>query len=258
MKRPNNLHLTIPKPCLQSWEEMSQADNGKFCASCNKPVIDFSNFTDQQLKDFFNKATERICGRFTCNQIDRTLNFSENKQHRYFIPQLLVSATLTIGFASQTEAKEINVLTIQVQSESKSQTESEQNIIPVTDGDSLSCITGKIIDYNSHEPLPFASILIKGTKHEAQSDIDGNFKIFVADTLTGKEITLVITFVGYEKKEMQIQIQSLPLTADIRLANSDMHVLGMAVTGSYYIDGTGKKTFWQKLFGKKQKKQECK
>lgn len=242
---------------MQSWEEMAQADNGKFCTSCNKPVIDFSNFTEQQLQDFFSKINGRICGNFRPDQINRTLSVENNNQHKYFIPQLLVSTVLTIGLTNKSVAKEIKVPIVQIQSESLFKTEANQKIIPTSSADSLNYINGKIIDNNSSEPLPFARIFIKGINNNVESDAEGNFKLAVPDTLIGKEITLVIAFVGYQNKEMQVSIERLPLKAEIRLTKADINLRGVVVH-EYYVDATEKKTIWQKLFGKKQKKQECK
>ena len=58
-------------------------------------------------------------------------------------------------------------------------------------------ITGVIVD-DTNQPLPGASILEKGTKNGVSTDFDGNF------TLNAKANsgTLVISFVGFKKKEV--------------------------------------------------------
>lgn len=64
-------------------------------------------------------------------------------------------------------------------------------------------ITGKIIDGEFNEPLPFANILIKSTSDNstvagATSDFDGNYFIEVADGI----YLLEVSFVGYETKRI--------------------------------------------------------
>ncbi len=64
-------------------------------------------------------------------------------------------------------------------------------------------ITGKIIDGEFNEPLPFANILIKSNSDESTiagttSDFDGNYFIEVADGL----YYLEVSFVGYETKRV--------------------------------------------------------
>lgn len=64
-------------------------------------------------------------------------------------------------------------------------------------------ITGKVSDGEmGGEPLPFASILIKGTSISANSDETGTYTISV-DPGT---YTLVFTFLGYESKEAEVSV----------------------------------------------------
>lgn len=61
-----------------------------------------------------------------------------------------------------------------------------------------STLAGIVLDEKSNQPIPGASILIKGTTHGVQSDIDGNFYF-----QTGQKLpyTLIVSFVGYQRKE---------------------------------------------------------
>lgn len=60
-------------------------------------------------------------------------------------------------------------------------------------------INGKVVDENS-QPLPGVSVIIKGTSNGVVTDLDGNYKITLAEDVT----TLVYSFVGYEKQEVEI------------------------------------------------------
>lgn len=64
-------------------------------------------------------------------------------------------------------------------------------------------INGTVTD-NSKFPLPGASILVKGTSKGAIADFDGNFSITLEDT----PATLVISFLGYQSKEVTVSNQS--------------------------------------------------
>ncbi len=57
-------------------------------------------------------------------------------------------------------------------------------------------ITGKVVDATGN-PVPFASINIKGTNYGVSADANGDFKI----TMRGSE-TFVVTATGYESKEV--------------------------------------------------------
>lgn len=65
-------------------------------------------------------------------------------------------------------------------------------------------IRGRITDENG-EPLPGASILVKGTTFGAVTDKDGNYALSVPDNST----TLVISFIGYVQKEIEIVGRSM-------------------------------------------------
>ncbi len=58
-------------------------------------------------------------------------------------------------------------------------------------------ITGKVVD-ESNQPLPSASVLVKGTTNGTTTDFDGKFTL-KSKTNSG---VLVISFVGYETKEI--------------------------------------------------------
>ena len=67
------LNLSIPTPCHENWDQMSQAEKGKFCGACQKTVVDFTTMSDRQLVDFFKKPKENVCGRFNDDQLDREI-----------------------------------------------------------------------------------------------------------------------------------------------------------------------------------------
>ena len=68
----NKLSLTIPKPCHEKWDTMEVAEQGKFCASCQKTVIDFSSASDAIILSAM-ETNKSICGRLTTNQLNRAL-----------------------------------------------------------------------------------------------------------------------------------------------------------------------------------------
>lgn len=71
-------------------------------------------------------------------------------------------------------------------------------------------ITGKLIDkeYNN-EPLPFANILLKGTTTGTNSDFDG---LYTLEDIEVGTYTLVFSFVGYETKEVTVDVAAGKVT----------------------------------------------
>ena len=76
-------------------------------------------------------------------------------------------------------------------------------------------VTGKVSDAMSGDPLPGANVLLVGTSLGAATDINGGFLIM--NVLAGS-YTIRVTYVGYDTKETQVQVQSgTPLRINIRL-----------------------------------------
>jgi len=245
------LKLTIPKPCSQDWNEMSRTDTGRFCDSCKKHVTDFTNFSEQQLKEYFSKANGNVCGNFSPDQLDRFLITQDYKKRRNFLPQLLVSAALTIGLESKAEALKHSG-TLQVNTVNKLQPE-RKFISTSSSSDSSRYISGRILDYRDNAAISFVTISVKGVDHQVTSDINGNFIIAIPDTFLTKEITLLFTIVGYTKKEIQLLIPALPITTEVYLTKNDLNLKG-AVT---FTELRSKPSLWYRLFHKKKKQPEC-
>ncbi len=75
-------------------------------------------------------------------------------------------------------------------------------------------ITGKVVD-QTNEPLPSASIVVKGTTNGTSTDFDGNL-LLTANSNSG---VIVISFVGYVNKEVSFSssnnnLGSIQLTED--------------------------------------------
>ena len=66
-------------------------------------------------------------------------------------------------------------------------------------------VSGLILDKDlSNQPLPFANVIIKGTKNGTTTDIDGKYKL---DVPAGNHV-LVISFLGYLSKEIPFAIKT--------------------------------------------------
>lgn len=64
------MYITIPKPCQEKWSEMLPTANGRFCAVCQKNVVDFTQKSEKEILLYFlqNPTT---CGRFKQIQVNR-------------------------------------------------------------------------------------------------------------------------------------------------------------------------------------------
>jgi hypothetical protein len=67
------INLSIPKPCHENWEAMTASEKGKFCSSCQKTVVDFTEMSDRQIAEFFKKPPSSVCGRIYNDQLHRDI-----------------------------------------------------------------------------------------------------------------------------------------------------------------------------------------
>ena len=64
------MKIYIPEPCHENWGAMTPNEQGRFCGSCQKTVVDFTNFTTENIQNYFTKHYgQKVCGRFKNEQI---------------------------------------------------------------------------------------------------------------------------------------------------------------------------------------------
>ncbi len=78
----SKLIIRIQEPCHENWNNMLPDPKGKFCTSCSKSVVDFSNKTDTQIHNILlQHKGEQVCGRFVKTQLNRPLNLKIDLNH---------------------------------------------------------------------------------------------------------------------------------------------------------------------------------
>lgn len=84
---------------------MSAMDKGRFCASCQKAVIDFTSMSDRQLAEFFKKPVSSTCGRFQPEQLDRDIIIERKRIPwiKYFFQFTLPVFTLALKSSGMKE-----------------------------------------------------------------------------------------------------------------------------------------------------------
>ena len=55
--------LTIPESCTENWDKMTPNENGRFCLSCSKTVVDFTSMLPNEISISLSKIkTKRSAG----------------------------------------------------------------------------------------------------------------------------------------------------------------------------------------------------
>ena len=206
------LHLHVPVPCHENWNNMTPENQGRFCMSCQKTVVDFTAMADYELIQYFKNLKGNTCGRFTEDQLSTKYALESKRRLNWFkyfvtilIPALLISAR---SYSQVTTKKKAAACATPIEKKQK---------IPVTLGfvipiQTSSEITG-LVTNESGESLAGASIFIKGTKEGLATDDNGNF---ILSTRLDFPLTLFVSYVGFE---------TLELTVDAKEAKSPLRVM---------------------------------
>lgn len=94
--------ITIPEPCHEDWNKMTPNDNGRFCGSCSKNVVDFTNWLPEKIQAYFLQHSN-VCGRFKKSQLDsltiqipNRVLFSQTQYHKMFLLALFIAMGTTL------------------------------------------------------------------------------------------------------------------------------------------------------------------
>jgi hypothetical protein len=192
---PRSIQLSIPDPCQEKWSNMAPNKDGRFCSSCSKNIVDFSSMSNETLVAFFKKGTAgTVCGRFSNEQLQRDFLIPQRRipWMKYFfqvaLPGFLFSAKAISQSKDSASMPRIENLSID---SAKSNTNDADGAANSND-----TIRGRITD-SLGNPVPSASIQIRGTKSGAIADEAGYFQLYVKQNPTG---SLMISSIGYESK----------------------------------------------------------
>jgi hypothetical protein len=76
--------ISVPKPCHENWDAMTQRQKGRHCAQCDHVVADLTRATDAELVALFTSDAKPECARFDPAQLDRALGATEPRHARVF------------------------------------------------------------------------------------------------------------------------------------------------------------------------------
>ncbi len=251
--------LSIAEPCHENWEKMSPVEKGRFCGSCQKQVIDFSNMSDRQVAEFFKKpSTGSVCGRFMTDQLNREIEIPKKRIPwvRYFfqfaLPAFLVSLKATAGKTQgetkiKTEIKdttripmnnEIRTLGM-VLPKTIEPFVKDTTITPTLITDTKE-IKGKVTTQTG-EPVPYASVQVGKIMNTYVADEKGEFIISSKQLADNK--TLLVSSVGFETKVVSLENSTRMLNVvltpislgEVTLTSSQCYTKGKVVAGAVSV-----------------------
>lgn len=190
--------LEIPKPCHTDWNSMSATNQGKFCASCKKEVINFEFLTNAQIVSIISSSTS-VCGRLSKNQINTEFTNSNPTPAPFWgVLFSFTSLLTTMPVFAQNEKAKIEIVDSKSSSATKEQTET--SFVTVS-GIVLEKLTA---DAKTSTPLPGAVIEHKKSKTSVTTDFSGTFTIKIPFKDYSKSKWLLVHYIGMESKEIEV------------------------------------------------------
>ena len=238
---PKSLLLNIAEPCHENWHKMTLQEQGRFCGSCQKTVVDFTMMSDQEVLNYFLKADHNVCGRFADDQLNKELIITEKKKRFswVYVWNILVATFLTVKADAQLcpPIKEPVAAIDQLPKKIGRVAYVHSTGKPVV-------ITGNVIDETNNQPVAGASISIKGATGGGMANTVGKFSLKVENK---KGIVLEFSAIGYETRTLNIdefnnlqnkQVSLKPSVADLK----EVSVIGYGSTTRYLrMGGIGTK-----------------
>lgn len=210
------IELSVPEPCHENWNDMTPTEKGRFCAACQKDVVDFTNMGQAELVAFFRKKTSgNVCGRFYEDQLNNPMPVLVKRipWARYFfqitLPAFIASGKLMAQGKVVPEYKKNETEVILV----AGSVLREKKLSPVQ----VTSVKGQVTDETGNG-IPYASIINKKTKAGVAADSLGNFSLKDVHLLEGSQY--IVSAVGYTPQTVFVsrinQNKSLqvPLIAD--------------------------------------------
>jgi CarboxypepD_reg-like domain len=176
-----SIKISIPTPCHENWAAMTTVEKGRFCASCQKEVMDFTRMGDSQIAHILS-SNENICGRIKPSQANRELAIPHHrKNHAAAIAAVAVLAVSPAIAYAQTP----------VQTEQQP-VDNDHEVLGKVMTKPVSTVNGTVVDENN-QPLPGADVHISTKNRSVITDIDGKFTIEAE-----KGDVLEVAVIGYE------------------------------------------------------------
>jgi hypothetical protein len=192
-----NIQLQVPEPCHENWNNMTSTQQGRFCMSCQKEVIDFSVMTDKEILAHISTASKSICGRAGNDQINRDLIMPAEPRKIWWKYWMGIAASLVmLSSRSDAQTKKNKPPTICAPAVIRMGTIANVQ----TEGKARIEIRGKIIDDNGN-PVAYASISLKDKHFGTSADSSGSFSFNINADTTG--IKLTVSSVGYQPKDIE-------------------------------------------------------
>jgi hypothetical protein len=227
----NAFQLSIQEPCAQKFDSFSKTDNGGYCGSCSKKVIDFTGMSEKEIISYFSITKKNTCGQLKRSQLGGYKSKTVTNMNTSFVSKGI--AVFGFSLLALCAVPELSAQTLQ------GTTVIEQPIPNMVVGriavtapyQETYTVKGTVLD-EDNLPLAGVNVVLKGSTEGVQTDFDGKFEF--PRTLDIDD-TLVFSYIGYEKKEYTITAgASSTIDITINFDASDIFLMGEVMVDGVY------------------------
>jgi hypothetical protein len=220
------LQLTIPNACHENWHTMAEVEKGRYCLSCRKNVIDFTNMSDHEILQHITSSSGNVCGRLHADQMNRNMTLQREGRLSWF--KYFLRFTLPAFFISmKAEAQEVKKPEIE---QTDSQKQGQKSKVEITVADEWT-VKGRVLVEDSI-PIFAATVTVKGTYNSTITDARGYFKLVLPNEMA---VDLVVATVGYEMIELRAQPSKDNAEISINMIPSKVNMEVIVIAGSIRI-----------------------
>ncbi len=213
--------LNIAEPCTENWSEMTPNSKGRHCDQCEKTVIDFTGKTDRQIINEMKQANGSVCGRLRQSQTGKNIQldyeFVRNTKWKTF--GLMIAGLMGTGTSYAQVPPESSPI-------EQMQLIGEVDYLPTTT-EQKNIVSGRVLDEESGEPLPFVTVLLKDTSLGVATDLEGNFQIELTEGL--ENVDLIASYLGYTTVETQANLKKQHSFDILMPVDTQAFLVGMVV-----------------------------
>lgn len=214
------IKLRVQKPCHQDWEAMIKLEQGRHCQMCQKTVTDFTMMSDGEILNYLANTDLEICGRFTSDQLDRSLMPSPRKYSLAYLWNFLLASLLTTTYAnaqsSRPGAKRM-VRTTQRDGITKKETIIQPRETDLRMGDTIVSpartkpiiVKGTVLNSRNNAPVPYASLRCLNTGEGLSADSVGNFEFHLY--ATEADLLLDVSAIGFASTKYPVSHSNNPV-----------------------------------------------
>ncbi|WP_188686712.1 carboxypeptidase-like regulatory domain-containing protein [Rufibacter glacialis] len=191
---------------------MTPQNQSRFCQNCQKPVVDFTAMSDEEVVN--RLAKEHTCGRFRSTQLNRELTAFPVPQRKWAWRPVL------LGLFAWFSSKAAEAQTVKKGETIKVASNASVPSVTTTTQPAPISLKGIVLDSATQAPIIGASIQLAGTSLTTISNMQGQFELTIPASMMqakGGTPLVIFSYIGMVSERKRLDALAANLTNKILL-----------------------------------------